>query len=838
MEEHIKHVDDVLRRLDENGFCITRSKIELGKSEVTWLGYTISAKGVRPDPEKVKRILAMQKPDSISSLRSALGMWTYFSSFIPSYSIIAAPLFAQLKKDNPALQWTKECDLAWEQIKEKLASAPIMGFPDFDDTLYLHTDACKNGFAAILTQDRNGTHVLLDAISRTTSPAEKNYSSAKLECACVIWAAKKWKQYFYAAPLTVIVTDSYGLQFLQQKEDPSPLVQRWILEMEGFNYVVHYHKGAENIADFLSRQKELVACYFTRSKEQLFRPDYSRLNQGERTLVPIARNEQRNDENHDRSGPEPGSQPEAQARAQGEGEPSVGDAAPIGEAPREARAAEAADQANQEPRGDEAQQQQQDDSQPQQREKSQPVERDEPQEHQPQMKPAPSGSAAAAPQHQSPTKPLTRDEFIKAQQEDHRIQRLWQIANGKDVYQPTFREIQDAEGISMVNGLVVKTFISKDRAITRIVVPLALQRRVIDEAHSQSHPGRQGTKDAVRLYHWFRGMKAAVDDVVAHCPTCLAIKGRPRTRERLAPDERPITLGGRWHMDGLALEEVKHEYDHIIVAIDVATKYVVLRASKGETSKASTKVLTDIIRRFGRPIEITTDEGRAFFSEPFEEACHYLGIIYKPIAKGRAQANGMVERVNRTIAQVATALCNGNPQIWPDVIWEIEYAMNTRVSSVTGFTPFELVTGRLPPGPAYTVPLHGDEPWPGRENLTTRCLRQRIEVMEQLAHENQMLAAKRQQSYHDAHAAAHIFEVGDRVLYYKQSGIVRGVTTKLLERWSGPYIITKVIGPRTYTIANIKGEPVPGTVDAENLTKYPSPHIGEVQADKPEGRQV
>ena len=269
-EEHIKHVDDVLHRLDKNGFCITRSKIELGKTEVSWLGYTISAKGVRPDPEKVKRILAMHRPNSISSLRSALGMWTYFASFIPAYSIIAAPLFAQLKKDNPSLQWTQECDQAWVQIKEKLASAPIMGFPDLNDTLYMHTDACKDGFAAILTQNRNGRHVLIDAISRTTTPAEKNYASAKSECACVVWANKKWRHYLSAVPLVIIVTDSYGLQFLQQKQEPTPLVQRWIIEMEGINYVVHYHKGAENIADFLSRQKEIVACYFTRSKEQIF----------------------------------------------------------------------------------------------------------------------------------------------------------------------------------------------------------------------------------------------------------------------------------------------------------------------------------------------------------------------------------------------------------------------------------------------------------------------------------------------------------------------------------------------------------------------------------------
>ena len=60
-EEHVKHVDDVLERLDRNGFCISRDKIELGKTKVKWLGYEISAEGVQPDQEKVKKSVGMRK---------------------------------------------------------------------------------------------------------------------------------------------------------------------------------------------------------------------------------------------------------------------------------------------------------------------------------------------------------------------------------------------------------------------------------------------------------------------------------------------------------------------------------------------------------------------------------------------------------------------------------------------------------------------------------------------------------------------------------------------------------------------------------------------------------
>ena len=108
MEEHVKHVDDVLGSLDENSFCISRKKIELGKTEVTWLGYKISAEGIKPDSEKIEQLLGMRKPTSILELKSAIGLWTFFASFVPRYSIIAAPLMAQLKKDNVRLRWTPE----------------------------------------------------------------------------------------------------------------------------------------------------------------------------------------------------------------------------------------------------------------------------------------------------------------------------------------------------------------------------------------------------------------------------------------------------------------------------------------------------------------------------------------------------------------------------------------------------------------------------------------------------------------------------------------------------------------------------------------------------------
>ena len=310
-------------------------------------------------------------------------------------------------------------------------------------------------------------------------------------------------------------------------------------------------------------------------------------------------------------------------------------------------------------------------------------------------------------------------------------------------------------------------------------------------------------------------MKQLVKEVVGQCEQCLARKGRPLTKEALAPDERPLEFGGRWHIDGLLMPESVDGHDHMMVAVDVATKYVVLRPAIGESSIAAADTLMDIIRRFGRPREVTTDRGRAFMSNRFMAVCKAFHIIFKPVAQGQPQADGMVERVNRTLLDIASIITRGGTTKWLDHIGEIEYAINTRTSSVTKYTPYELVFGRKPPGPTYTDAVGDECTRATGEQL--RVLRRRIEVLQQLAHENQARAAQQQKSFHDAKAEAHEFKVEDKVWLYKPSQAERGVTSKLAYRWSGPYTIAQKVGPVTFVLKDQDGHTLPGTAHARYL---------------------
>ena len=307
--------------------------------------------------------------------------------------------------------------------------------------------------------------------------------------------------------------------------------------------------------------------------------------------------------------------------------------------------------------------------------------------------------------------------------------------------------------------------------------------------------------------------------VVRHCPECIYCREKPKP-ETLTPQERPIALGGRWHIDGLQLQR-SGGYDHLMVAVDAATKYVILQPSSGESASAASNILMEIVRRFGRPLVVTTDHGRAFNSALFDKTCEGLFVVHQMTGIGRARANGMVERVNRTIRRVATFICGGDGKQWHKFIGEIEYAINTRINNVTGYSPYELVYGRKPPGPTYTDNIVGEtEDWVAEDNI--RILRKRIEVLQQLAHRNQVKASKKQVSYHDAHAKSHTFAVGDKVYVYRGSAAERGVTSKLSFKWDGPYTITEELGGKTYNLRNDEtNQPLGRSYHAGELYKEP-----------------
>ena len=223
------------------------------RDEVEYLGYRVSAEGIATDPKKVHAIKNFPVPSDVKTLRSFLGLLSYYRRFIPNFSVVANPLFALTRKDI-AFIWSAACQESFETLKTFLAGATILAFPDFEEDFLLETDASCEGLGAVLSQKQPSGHIRPIAYaSRTLQTHERNYGSTELEGLAVVWAVKYFRQYLYGHRCHVF-TDHEALKALLNTPHSSGKLVRWGLVIQELDLTINYQPGRKNMkADALSR---------------------------------------------------------------------------------------------------------------------------------------------------------------------------------------------------------------------------------------------------------------------------------------------------------------------------------------------------------------------------------------------------------------------------------------------------------------------------------------------------------------------------------------------------------------------------------------------------------
>jgi hypothetical protein len=150
-EEHIDHLDKVLGAIENAGVTLSPTKCHLFYSSILLLGHKVSRLGLSTHAEKVRAILNLERPRKVSQLQTFLGMVVYFSSFIPFYANICAPLFKLLRKGNK-WQWGEEEEYAFRAVKVALQKAPLLGHPIEGKPYRLYTDASDEAAGVALQQ--------------------------------------------------------------------------------------------------------------------------------------------------------------------------------------------------------------------------------------------------------------------------------------------------------------------------------------------------------------------------------------------------------------------------------------------------------------------------------------------------------------------------------------------------------------------------------------------------------------------------------------------------------------------------------------------------------------
>ena len=150
-EEHEEHLRLVLQKLRENQLYAKLSKCEFWLDEVSFLGHVITDGGIAVDPGKVKDVLDRQPPQTVSEIRSFLGLTGYYRRFIENFSKISKPLTKLLEKGKD-FKWTDACQDSFEELKKRLTTAPVLVIPDIHKNFDIYCDTSRQGMGCVLKQ--------------------------------------------------------------------------------------------------------------------------------------------------------------------------------------------------------------------------------------------------------------------------------------------------------------------------------------------------------------------------------------------------------------------------------------------------------------------------------------------------------------------------------------------------------------------------------------------------------------------------------------------------------------------------------------------------------------
>ena len=196
--EHEDHLRIVLQLLRDHQLYAKFNKCEFWLAEVGFLGHVVSASCVSVDPGKVEAVMSWKRPKSVFEIRSFLGLAGYYRRFIEDFSGLAAPV-TRLTWKEVKFVWEDSCERAFQELKKRLTSAPILIVLERGQRYTVCCDASKDRLGRVLMQSGN----VVAYGSRQLKNHEQNYPMHDMELAAVVFALKIWRHYLYGEQFEV-----------------------------------------------------------------------------------------------------------------------------------------------------------------------------------------------------------------------------------------------------------------------------------------------------------------------------------------------------------------------------------------------------------------------------------------------------------------------------------------------------------------------------------------------------------------------------------------------------------------------------------------------------------
>ena len=744
-DDHIVHLRSVFELLLSAGLRLNRTKCEFFKNEIDYLGYIVSIDGIAPNTKKMESITSYPEPTNQKELASFLGLASYYRKFVRAFAEKAHPLTALTKK-SAQWKWGPEERDAFNCIKQCLTTKPILGYPDFTREFIIYTDASGYGIGAVLAQ------MQAPALPDTSDSAETGdrevviaYTSKHLSEREAKWSTTEKECYAIIHAIEVFRPYLYGRSFTVFT-DHRPL--EWLM-------------SKPEPAGRLQRWALKIQEYDMKIG---YRPGKSHQNAD--CLSRIPKNL--------------GAIPKTPNKG--------GVIAAVMFTPRkESQAATGSVHVN--------------------------------------TADANISEWAKLQQNDEYCQMLIKRIEAEIKQEAKRQARYKEQLQLEKDYRHLFATRKNKEpseniyeadkevkslrhkidGPNAENELKTKryNFNEKGEIIdinNRLIVPRVKVKDVLIENHDHMLAGHLGIAKTIarikRHYIW-KGLKKDVVVHVTSCILCARRKAIGTTKAPLQPLPPVYEIWERIAMDIVGpVRESRKGYRYILVISDYASRFVITIPMKDQKAQTVAKHLVHkVITKYGAPQNVLTDRGTNFLSHLVKEICILFKIKQMRTTAYHPQTDGLVERFNRTLVDMLTCYVVDEPEQWERFLPYVTFAYNTAVHTTLQECPFFLFFGR-PPVLPNDIKLNFKYEITGNDALmyTKKWMQ-----AQRLARLHLFKAQEKQKFHYNLGTIETKFEVGDWVLLKTPP-----MAGKFINRWDGPFQITKNYSKVNYEIENVK----------------------------------
>ena len=268
--QHLDHLDQILNRLSEANLKLSPNKCHFLRKEVTFLGHTVSEKGIATDEEKIKAVKDWPIPKNVKQVRSFVGLCSYYRKFVPKFASIAKPLH-KLTELNTKFIWDEKCQKSFDTLKQALISSPILAFPTEEGRFIIDADASLAGMGSVLSQVQDGVEKVVSYYSKTFSKPERQYCVTRKELLAVVSSIKNFHHYLYGRHF-LVRSDHGALRWLINFKNPEGQIARWLEVLGTYDFEIQHRAGRiHSNVDALSRRHSLpTSCTYCSRAENKY----------------------------------------------------------------------------------------------------------------------------------------------------------------------------------------------------------------------------------------------------------------------------------------------------------------------------------------------------------------------------------------------------------------------------------------------------------------------------------------------------------------------------------------------------------------------------------------